>query len=114
MVLQDLLKVKETIDESLKPASLKNILHALEAVASTFKTALPEEMGLKVYLSILKDIPHLAMQRACLKVCSTHKYPNFPTPISFIEASQSTNEMLLIFKKRTDLAINNLNLVWKE
>lgn len=94
---------------ALQPAEPTKILKALEAVASVFNAALPDELGIKVYLSILKDLPHVALQNACVTVCATHKYPNMPLPSAFLGAGGPSKSLLESTKNRVRLAINNLN-----
>jgi hypothetical protein len=96
------------IKVNLEPAHPDRILRALEAVASVFKTALPDELGLKVYLSILKDMPIVALQNACINVCATHKYPNMPLPSAFLDAGGPSKFILESIKNRIEIAINNL------
>jgi hypothetical protein len=103
--LEELLHI---IKSNLEPADPQAILHALEAVASVFKTALPNQIGLKVYLSILKDMPVIALQNACINVCATHKYPNMPLPSAFLDGGGPSKFILESVKNRTEVAINNL------
>ena len=94
---------------ALQPAEPTKILKALEAVASVFNATLPDELGIKVYLSILKDLPHIALQNACVNVCASHKYPNMPLPAAFLSAGGVTRAILEATKERVRLAIKNLN-----
>lgn len=93
---------------AMMPPDPKVILKALEAVASVFNAALPDELGIKVYLTLLKDLPHVALQNACITVCATHKYSNMPLPSAFIGAGGLSKSLLEQTKSRLRLAINNL------
>jgi hypothetical protein len=94
---------------ALEPAEPTKILKAMEAVASVFNAALPDELGIKVYLTLLKDMPHIALQNSCIAVCATHKYSNMPLPSAFLSAGGPSKSLLESTKERVRLAINNLN-----
>lgn len=106
---EQLEKAHASLFIALQPTESAKILKAMEAVASVFNAALPDELGIKVYISILKDMPHVALQNACVSVCATHKYSNMPLPSAFLSAGGPSKSLLESTKERVRLAINNLN-----
>lgn len=86
------------------PASLEEVASALEAIAQVFRASLPEKTGLKIYISVLQDMPCAAFKEACREVVKTHKYPNMPLPAQFIEAGKPTEEKILFWLERLENA----------
>lgn len=86
------------------PASLEEIAGALEGIAQVFRASLPEKTGLKIYISVLQDLPRAAFKEACRDVVRTHKYPNMPLPSQFIEAAETTKERIVFWLERLENA----------
>lgn len=86
------------------PASLEEIAGALEGIAQVFRASLPEKTGLKIYISVLQDLPRAAFKEACRDVVRTHKYPNMPLPSQFIEAAETPKERIVFWLERLENA----------
>ena len=86
------------------PASLEEIAGALEGIAQVFRASLPEKTGLKIYISVLQDLPRVAFKEACRDVVRTHKYPNMPLPSQFIEAAETPKERIVFWLERLENA----------
>lgn len=96
------------VRRALAPATAEEIASALEAIAQVFRAPLPEATGLKIYVSVLQDVPGLAFKEACRRIVKTHKYPNLPVPQDLIAAAASTTIVLEAWKTRLDMAANRL------
>lgn len=76
----------------------------MEGIAQVFRASLPEKTGLKIYISVLQDLPRAAFKEACRDVVRTHKYPNMPLPSQFIEAAETPKERIVFWLERLENA----------
>jgi hypothetical protein len=66
---------------------------------------LPETQGLKIYVSVLSELPSAAFKEACRKLVKTHRYPNMPVPAEFFEAASKASETLNVWEERLARAL---------
>lgn len=96
------------VRQAFEPATPQEITSSLEVVAEVFRAPLPERQAFKLYVAVFQDIPAVAFKEACRQIVKTHRYPNLPLPVEFIEAAKPAIEHLRAWKTRLELAVSRI------
>jgi predicted transcriptional regulator len=82
------------IEEWMQPANKATIIKTIEAMASLFQVAVPDELGLDLYILALARMPGPVFKAARNNLITTHKWPRLPVPADFISAGQEEQERI--------------------
>lgn len=96
------------VRQAFEPASPQEITASLEVVAEVFRAPLPERQAFKLYVAVLQDVPGVAFKEACRQIVRTHRYPNLPLPVEFLDAAKPVTEHLKAWKNRLEIAVTRI------
>jgi hypothetical protein len=80
----------QILERHQEPAPDTVILKSLEGMAEMFQVAIPDTVGLELYVRALKILPRPAFVRARDNLLRTHKYARLPYPADFVREGSET------------------------
>lgn len=66
-------------------ADPKIIVKVMVGLANLFRSEMPDDTVLQMYVSIFQEIPEYALRAAAVDVAKTHKYPSMPLPADLLQ-----------------------------
>lgn len=95
---------QEGVERALPLVSKQKIADVIGSIAEMLQVTVPSEMGLKLYLHALKDMPAYKFEAAALSLIKTHKWPRLPLPADFIEAAKDQRQDIEIARIKINVA----------
>lgn len=95
---------QEGVERALPLVSKQKIADVIGSIAEMLQVTVPSEMGLKLYLHALKDLPAYKFEAAALQLIKTHKWPRLPLPADFIEAAKDQRQDIEITRIKINAA----------
>ena len=90
---------------ALAPAEPDDITKALEALADTLQTGMPENHGQLMYIGLLQQVPYLALRIGIVELLKTFVYPRLPYPAEILAACGPAHAELQFWAQSVDRAI---------
>jgi hypothetical protein len=87
------------LDNHAVAISDKEIIKAMAGLAQTFQVSIPEDGGIEIYISSLRDIPRPAFMEAVKSLVREHKWPRLPYPADFISKAEPEETRLLLVNR---------------
>jgi len=61
------------------------IVKIMVGLANLFRSEVPDNVVLQMYVRIFQEIPEFALRQAAIDVAKTHKYPSMPLPADVLQ-----------------------------
>jgi len=87
----------------------KFIVKVMVGLANLFRSEMPDDTVLKMYVRIFQEIPEYALREAAVDVARTHKYPSMPLPADILQHAQRYIQQHETWVYRTERALAVVN-----
>lgn len=105
---QSLAAARQRARAALAPATPLDILDALEQLAGAFQVGVPDDQGLKVYVSTLQMVGSYGLGIGVREVAAVHRWPRLPFPAEILDHARPQHHYLEAWACRLDLAHQTL------
>ena len=107
--LSDLTIMHGRLSDLAAKATPEQVAAVLAGLADLFQVELPTKVGLKLYVSVVSELPHSLLVTAARRVAQSHRFKTLPNPAELLEAVNREHEELAAWVKHFAYAIARLH-----